>query len=84
MKKLSLKNLKLDGNDLLQREQLKAVFGGYEVNGTQCRCKNSNTGAAWFTGSLHSCDDCGSWCDNNVPTGSTYTSWICSGPLVKH
>jgi hypothetical protein len=28
MKKLSLKNLKLDSNDMLQRNQLKSVFGG--------------------------------------------------------
>jgi len=29
MKKLSLKNLKLEATDLLQRNQLKTVFGGY-------------------------------------------------------
>jgi len=29
MKKLSLKNLKLEASDLLQRNQLKTVFGGY-------------------------------------------------------
>ncbi len=29
MKKLNLKNLKLSSSDLLQREQLKSVFGGY-------------------------------------------------------
>lgn len=29
MKKLNLKHLKLDANDLLQREQLKSVLGGY-------------------------------------------------------
>lgn len=28
MKKLSLKDLKLDVNDLLEREQLKTIFGG--------------------------------------------------------
>ena len=34
MKKLSLKNLKLGADDMLQRNQLKAVFGGYTSNGT--------------------------------------------------
>ncbi len=29
MKTLSLKNLNLSSNDLLQREQLKNVYGGY-------------------------------------------------------
>lgn len=48
----------------------------------QCRCRNSNTGAAWW-GGVNSCEDCGSWCDNKVPPGSTYTSWICTGPLVQ-
>ena len=35
MKKLSLKNLKLEVNDLLQREQLKTVFGG-QNDGFDC------------------------------------------------
>ncbi len=34
MKKLSLKNLKLEANDLLERNQLKSVFGGYS-NGNE-------------------------------------------------
>lgn len=29
MKKLSLKKLKLEANEMLQRDQLKTVFGGY-------------------------------------------------------
>ena len=33
MKKLSLKNLKLNESDLLQRNQLKSVFGGYDGGG---------------------------------------------------
>lgn len=43
IKKLSLKILKLSGNDLLQREQLRNVFGGYTSGGgnddgrTPCR-----------------------------------------------
>lgn len=36
MKKLNLKNLKLNSNDLLQREQLKTVFGGYGFCGQFC------------------------------------------------
>ncbi|WP_339629824.1 hypothetical protein [uncultured Maribacter sp.] len=30
MKKLNLKNLNLQGNDLLKKEQLKSVVGGYD------------------------------------------------------
>ncbi len=33
MKKLRLANLNLETNDLLQREQLKTVFGGYGGGG---------------------------------------------------
>lgn len=33
MKKLSLKNLNLNHDDLLQREQLKSIFGGYGGGG---------------------------------------------------
>ena len=33
MKKLNLKNLKLSKNDMLQRDQLKTVFGGYDGGG---------------------------------------------------
>lgn len=43
MKKLSLENLKLEADDMLQRNQLKAVFGGY-YGGPDCTiyCKDSN------------------------------------------
>ena len=37
MKKLSLKKLKLERNDLLERNQLKQVFGGY--GGSEDDCK---------------------------------------------
>ncbi|GAA3558014.1 hypothetical protein [Snuella lapsa] len=81
MKKLSLKNLKLDANDMLQRNQLKTVFGG-DGGTLECRCKNKHTNAAWW-GGVSSCDQCtSSWCDNKVPSGHTWTSLICSGPLV--
>ncbi len=33
MKKLSLKNLKLEASDRLERNQLKTVFGGYGDGG---------------------------------------------------
>lgn len=45
MKKLSLNKLKLDADDLLQREQLKTVFGGYGGfnGGGDCNSNCSNT-----------------------------------------
>ncbi len=36
MKKLRLKNLKLEANDMLQRNQLKTVLGGYGGYGGPC------------------------------------------------
>ena len=85
MVQLSLKNLNREASDMLQRNQLKFVFGGYEggYGGTyEYLCKNSNTGAEWFD-SVSSCDACtSSWCDDKVPSGHTWTSLICSGPLV--
>ena len=39
MKKLNLKNLTLEVSDLLEREQLKTVFGGYSgmcQSGMEC------------------------------------------------
>ncbi len=33
MKKLSLNKMKLEVGDMLQREQLKTVFGGYDMFG---------------------------------------------------
>ena len=53
MKKLNLKNLKLDADDMLQREQLKTVFGGYSGgcwvmcgDGTQAQTGHCNF-AGW-------------------------------------
>ena len=45
MKKLSLKNLKLEADNMLERNQLKTVFGGnYEAGYGRCvaesRCSN--------------------------------------------
>lgn len=36
MKKLNLKNLKLDDNHMLQRDQLKTVFGGLSQAPAEC------------------------------------------------
>ncbi len=36
MKKLSLKNLKLNESNILERNQLKSVFGGYGGYGSSC------------------------------------------------
>ena len=48
MKKLSLKNLKLEANDMLQRNQLKTVFGGYSGScpspTAHCTCNGSYKG----------------------------------------
>ncbi len=78
MKKLSLKKLKLEASDLLQRNQLKSVFGGYggyhgSGNGL-CTCKLSSTSSA----ETHTddCEKCGDLCDANYPN---HTSWICVG-----
>ncbi len=41
MKKLSLNKMRLEANDMLQREQLKTVFGGYggdvSIGSKRCR-----------------------------------------------
>lgn len=66
---------------MLERNQLKTVFEGYG-DSVYCQCNDRESGAAWYTGSLSNCDGCGSWCNNNVPSGHTYTNWICTGPLV--
>lgn len=44
MKKLSLKNLNLGVNDLLQKQQLKSIFGGYGSG--SCGYKSPN-GEVW-------------------------------------
>lgn len=40
MKKLSLKKLKLEASDMLQRNQLKSVFGGYRGSEETCIANN--------------------------------------------
>ncbi|SFG00209.1 hypothetical protein SAMN04488033_11962 [Salegentibacter agarivorans] len=79
MKKLSLQKLKLGADDLLQREQLKSVFGGY--GGYQggsgdglCSCKAG--GNITYETYVGQCDYCETVCHYSSPSS---TSWICSG-----
>jgi natural product precursor len=52
MKKLSLSKLNLKANDILQKEQLKTVFGGYTVYAKCCTSNFSNcTGCMELTSS---------------------------------
>jgi len=63
MKKLSLKNLNLEANDMLQQNELKTVFGGY--GSAWCSCSNGSSR------SMPNCSWCGAYCGSQ--------SWICSG-----
>ncbi len=49
MKKLSLKKLNLNAGDLLQREQLKAVFGGYETYSCKLTTYGGSMGTQHWT-----------------------------------
>ncbi|NKI24940.1 hypothetical protein HCG49_00020 [Arenibacter sp. 6A1] len=65
MKKLSLKNLNLGVDNLLQREQLKTVFGGYGGDGcpeghARCSCTASDGGVIVGCDSSGNCD---TFCD---------------------
>lgn len=74
MKKLSLKNLKLDANDMLKRSQLKTIFGGYGPGDGHCSCKTGgNISFETYVGDF---DTCGTGCKYSNPS---HTSWICSG-----
>ena len=59
MKKLSLKNLEFEANELLQRNQLKTVVGGYGHNcpdGTApCTCNGVDKGCKTVQGCWDSC-----------------------------
>lgn len=52
MKKLSLKNLKLEASDKLQRNQLKTVYGGYggTLESGDCTHDCVGTGINCFVG----------------------------------
>ncbi len=54
MKKLSLKNLKLNENEMLERNQLKSVFGGYGGygNGDHWLCGAGGAFLGWGLGSF--------------------------------
>lgn len=68
MKKLSLKNLKLDGNELLQREQLKTVFGGYNGDAGSCSASCGDKPKVTCEGSSCTAED-GHGCSAIGPNG---------------
>ena len=74
MKKLSLKNLKLEASDMLQRNQLKTVFGGYGGRHGLCSCKTN--GSITYEGYVGDCNYCDTVCTYSNPS---HTSLICSG-----
>jgi len=88
MKKLSLKNLKLEVNDILQREQLKTVFGGY-VNDGDCRIfvrmvdSNGNeTGQNYWTDKIYSVESAQEYYDGgsgDIWYGGTYGNYKVTG-----
>ncbi|MFI1745055.1 hypothetical protein [Thalassobellus sediminis] len=58
MKKLSLKKLNLGASDMLQRNQLKTVFGGGYGDGYYACCYNNdlfNCSPCVYTGTATSC-----------------------------
>jgi hypothetical protein len=59
MKKLSLKNLKLEVSDLLQRNQLKNILGGQLILGNSGSCSATclDKTTITCTGSTTSCND---------------------------
>lgn len=73
MKKLKLK---LDGNKMLSKDQMKKINGGY----TNCRWFCSSTGAYWdgydfYGSSCPSYDQCGSYNANDM--GEVYRVISC-------
>jgi len=71
MKKLSLKKLKLEATDLLQRNELKTVFGGYDGGyggGSNCATASS----------------CNSTSDMKNGCACTSDSQCCSGDCDGH
>ncbi|WP_139059048.1 hypothetical protein [Polaribacter reichenbachii] len=62
MKKLSLKQLKLDATEMLERNQLKTILGGYGGDGSygsnSCwvTCNSSNPGEEGSTYNIPNCD----------------------------
>ena len=67
MKKLSLKNLKLETNDMLQRNQLKTVFGGYAYPGGSC--------CVTVVGNVSTSRHCGFSKQEAIDEANTVASW---------
>lgn len=66
MKKLSLKKLNLEANDLIKRNQLKEVFGGYEggyEGGLWTAKVTCNSGSIKTTSSCRTM----AWIDSELP-----------------
>ena len=74
MKKLSLKNLNLKATEMLQRTQLKTVFGGYggAGNGTECICVNTATSEIVDSHTFNTPEYCKSFCGAYCPSGTAY------------
>ena len=70
MKKLSLKNLNFGKDDLLDRKDLKTVFGGYEGGPCTVNCENGMDFAAPDCSSTTTTLYCQNW-------GGAY---YCGGP----
>jgi hypothetical protein len=68
MKKLSLKNLKLEANDMLQRNQLKSILGGHGGEWCNDQCTTDDDCPDGMMGVTYSCKQIP--CDND-PT------WLC-------
>ena len=82
MKKLSLKNLKLEASEMLGRNQLKTVLGGYQYNGgcayqggngyfgvvSQNMSANEAQWGSYKTGGRWCCSSCcsASWLTNSM------------------
>ena len=47
MRKLSLKNLKLEASEMLGRNQLKTVLGGYKPDGFDCAVVYDTCDSRW-------------------------------------
>jgi hypothetical protein len=79
MKKLSLKNLKLEANDMLQRNQLKSVLGGghggFAVRNVEptgeAREYNGGVWACWCTWQVNNYDGQG-WINTSGPCPPPY------------
>ncbi len=75
MKKLKLKGLELNDREMLERNQLKAVFGGYTYGGDwACGCNSgvNITGAPDCSASTcnWACNNQGGWNGSCVCAGS--------------